>query len=418
MNTRYHAFSMAMFSALAGLATLAAAPAAHASTHSCVLKSTGDCVQQAGSYPLVCDLNATYSKSSNSGCASQCDLTASDGTVLCLGGCFTDYNLYQSTTINLASTYECAAATPWATDVQLKFDEPAAGYLLGSATVTNGYTSTNESTYTFYAATDSSGSNSYQIASFAEATQNYVNLAQPKANGYTYFKFCIDPVVVAQGSSGNSSASGSEVCTGWGNSSEVVSVSSIKLTFGLASTGSIVTGSYVYSDNLGAAESLNNEEWRIRRADDGNGTNVTVVSTSSSYSLTSSDNRKFLQFCVKPASVNHENTSFSCGNLYSVGPLLELYQDYSYGGSSLVFAYRWYDDGQIYNLTDYGFNDTLSSYKFSVGSSGDATLWLFKDINGGGSTSTNTQSANADSDVSNIGSSWNDVVSSFKITWI
>ena len=75
-----------------------------------------------------------------------------------------------------------------------------------------------------------------------------------------------------------------------------------------------------------------------------------------------------------------------------------------YGGRHLVF----YDRGYWQNLTDYGFNDQMSSYIVGACSS-----HLAENTNGGGYWYPGN--TNAGSAVSYVGAAWNDRVSSIYI---
>lgn len=65
-------------------------------------------------------------------------------------------------------------------------------------------------------------------------------------------------------------------------------------------------------------------------------------------------------------------------------------------------------------------NDAISSFKLYGGTT-RATLTLCKDTNGGGSSVTATVAADGEVDVASLpgtyGSSWNDAVSSLKVTY-
>ncbi len=83
---------------------------------------------------------------------------------------------------------------------------------------------------------------------------------------------------------------------------------------------------------------------------------------------------------------------------------LNLYADAGYGGIHLVF----YDRGYWQNLTNYGFNDQMSS--FIVGA---CSSHLAENTNGGGYWYPGN--TNAGSAVSYVGAAWNDRVSSIYI---
>ncbi|NHN33045.1 S-layer homology domain-containing protein [Paenibacillus agricola] len=79
--------------------------------------------------------------------------------------------------------------------------------------------------------------------------------------------------------------------------------SNVSIT-GTAWIGNTLTGSYSYSDMESDAEGATAFKWY--RADDSTGTNKAAIpsATSQSYTITQSDNGKFIGFSVKPASTN------------------------------------------------------------------------------------------------------------------
>jgi hypothetical protein len=168
----------------------------------------------------------------------------------------------------------------------------------------------------------------------------------------------------------------------------------------------------------------------LRRADDSKGTNSHefadgfVSNDTVSYTLTQQDSNKYLSFCIIPAAGTKTGKEV-CSAWYPVGPLLSLYQDDNYGGRSVLFPYKLAGNGQCVNLTDYGFNDALSSYRFAYDASmSQANLALYYDIGCGGAkvgegVSNNSASGSIDrsSVTGTFGSSWNDQVTSFRVVW-
>jgi hypothetical protein len=183
--------------------------------------------------------------------------------------------------------------------------------------------------------------------------------------------------------------------------------------------GDKATGSYTFSDNEGVAEDTANEDYEIQRSDDATGTNITTLVSGSSasdksWTLTSSENGKYLRFCVAPASKNRISTSWHCSSWTAVGELVELYQNTSFGGTSLNIAYQQANSGTCFTLTDYAFNDEMSSFAWATGSSA-TTLTFYKDVDCSGSSFSSSLAASSSTSESDVGSTWNDQVSSFRV---
>jgi hypothetical protein len=182
-------------------------------------------------------------------------------------------------------------------------------------------------------------------------------------------------------------------------------------------SGTSATGSYTFN---GTGSTENGSTYEIWRADTSSGGGTkTKVGTGTSYSLTTSDNAKYLQFCVTPKTLSSSGTQ-ACSSWTAVGSLLALYKDMNLGNTSKIFAYEKADSGTCFNLPDYSFNDAMTSYVWNYPSirPGRSTLVFYKDGSCSGSTFTNDTdptSATHNYTNDNVGTTWNDQVSSFRV---
>ncbi|MFS8065418.1 MAG: jacalin-like lectin [Byssovorax sp.] len=182
-------------------------------------------------------------------------------------------------------------------------------------------------------------------------------------------------------------------------------------------TGNKATASYTFSDQGGLSDA---STYSWQRSATGSTSDASTVASSSSYTLSASDSQQYLRFCVTPGN-GYKTGSQVCSSWASVGHVLSFYQHNSSGGTSTHFAYEKSAWGSCFNMTSYSFNDMMSSLTFRTPTTNTATVWLYKDGNCSGPVVTYTVPANQVSSVSSMatqwGSTWNDAVSSFKVTW-
>lgn len=158
------------------------------------------------------------------------------------------------------------------------------------------------------------------------------------------------------------------------------------------------------------------------RANDSSGSGSTQVSTSQDYTLGENDNGKYLKFCVTP---NNGTTTGSqvCSSWTRVDGVT-FWWDGSYGGSDFTFPYKQGSSGKCYNMSSVkssSWNDDASSMKLVAPTGGSATITLYKDADCSGGSTSVSAAANNYLAISSLGgyfgSSWNDSVSSFKVTY-
>lgn len=374
---------------------------ASSSYYSCVVDDV--CYEQSGSYPSVCGSKtdpATYYP--HQGCSTTCDVNNSDGS-LCEGGCYTHYSSSKSWGA-FASAYTCKIVAPSASDVHVTWDD---NHMIGNATVSNGYSSVNDtSTFDFYAATSISGASAAIFDTHMGTAQNYASISGLPA-AYKYFKFCVTPEVTGFANSGSSTSTvaGDQVCTSWGLQDDVPSVSNVKLTI----SGNTAVGSYTYSDAGGAPES--GSDYAIHLSSDSTGSSYSKISTDSSVTLDASYASSYMRYCVRPSNGFERGTSYQCTGWKPVGYLLELYKDSDASGTNINIAYKWSAAGTCFNLSNYSFNEMLTSYQIA----GATSVTWYKDSNCSGTSATVPASSNATADFTD--SSWNDVISSVKVTY-
>ncbi len=142
------------------------------------------------------------------------------------------------------------------------------------------------STFQWNHADDTAGSNSTVVSSASNYTLTVDDL---------YVQFCVTP--------SDGSDSGTQACSSWAtvpvpNSPPTVSNVSIA---GYAMASVTLRGNYDYSDTNGDAESGSSYQWY--RADDAAGSNNTALNgaTANSYTVLSTDEANYLQFCVTPS---------------------------------------------------------------------------------------------------------------------
>lgn len=186
-------------------------------------------------------------------------------------------------------------------------------------------------------------------------------------------------------------------------------------------SGPTATLSYVYTD----ATNINDSKISWYRANDasGSGSVPFAVAGGRTYNLSEIfDEDKYMRACVKPYnSVNYGTTV--CSSWTAVGHLYTMYKDSNYGGSSVSVAYSHKDRDHCYNMSDLGssWNDTLSSLRIYNESGCNSVLYMYKDADcsgdGKGVFVSPNQTVNSVSSMSSeFGSSWNDSVSSFKVS--
>jgi hypothetical protein len=197
---------------------------------------------------------------------------------------------------------------------------------------------------------------------------------------------------------------------------ETVSASNV----GISISGNTATATYIFEDTADVAESGSTYQWYRTSSTTALGTAISGA-TSKTYTLTPSDNQKYLNVCVTPSTgyLSGSQVCSTVGNT-NTGDLLMIYKDGSYSGSSLALAYERSPSGTCFNLTDYSFNDMMSSFKWPIDWSNNyygsaATLTLYKDV--GCSGTSTSYSTSYGTSASSLGSTWNDIVSSVKVDW-
>lgn len=184
----------------------------------------------------------------------------------------------------------------------------------------------------------------------------------------------------------------------------------------LAISGNAVTGSYTFTD---AASLSDSSTYAWQRTTDTSQTGTTV-GTSTSYTLSASDNHAYLRFCVTPYNGYVTGTQV-CSSWTSVGRIISFFENSDSGGSAVHVAYEPSGSGHCFNMSSYGLDNLMSSFVLRTPTSNGATVWLYKDASCSGSVATWSVPANQVSTVSwiggQMGSGWNDAVSSFKVTW-
>src|SRR5262249_9398157 len=156
-------------------------------------------------------------------------------------------------------------------------------------------------------------------------------------------------------------------------------------------SGASATGSYTYSTS-GGTES--GSTYLFQRADDTSGTNTTTAasgsctsSTALSYSLTTSDNNKYLRLCVTPSDGTISGSQ-SCSSWSAVGHLLSLYKDGSFSGTNVNIAYEKSSWGTCFSMSSLSFDNMLSSLILKATSSSSTTVTLYSGTGCSGSSVT------------------------------
>lgn len=229
--------------------------------------------------------------------------------------------------------------------------------------------------------------------------------------------------------SSNVQTTTSDLGTGWDN--VVSSFKAVYLDESITATdpvasisGNKATAEYTFSvseNALSTEESGSTYVWYRASNSSGSGSAVISGATASQYSLVPADDQKYLKFCVTPSNGTSMG-SMVCSSWYSVGHTFQAYSATGYSGTFQT-AIAWEKSAReaCFNLSDYSFNDLMSSFKWSNNSVASSTVWLYQDANCSGSVATRTVAANGSDNMSNIitsmGSSWNDTISSFKVSW-
>jgi len=182
------------------------------------------------------------------------------------------------------------------------------------------------------------------------------------------------------------------------------------------------TAAYTFnvSNSDSTTESGSTYVWKRSSYSSGSGASTISGSTSSSHTLTYADDQKYLQVCVTPSN-GWSSGSQVCSGWTAVGHLLKMFDDANNSGTHLAIAWEKSARETCFNLTDYSFNDKMSSYNWYNNSVSSSTIWFYKDINCSGNVATRTVSASGSENVTSIGttmgSAWQDEITSFKISW-
>lgn len=226
--------------------------------------------------------------------------------------------------------------------------------------------------------------------------------------------------------SANSSYSDNDMGSSWNDR-----LSSIKVIFNeivtaedvsISISGNKASSAYTFnvSNSDSTTESGSTYVWK--RANDSSGSGATTISgsTGSEHTLGYSDDQKYLQVCVTPSN-GWSSGSQVCSGWTAVGHLLKMFEDSNNSGNHVVVAWEKSARETCFNMTDYGFNDKMSSYNWYNNSVGSSTVWFYKDANCSGTVATRTVAASSSENVTSIsttmGSAWQDSISSFKISW-
>jgi len=195
----------------------------------------------------------------------------------------------------------------------------------------------------------------------------------------------------------------------------VVTVTNVAVSI----TGPSATGTYTYSNSQGLPE--RHSAYSFERADDAAGTNRTLVGIlSQSYPLQSSDENKYLRFCVLGAdSASHTSGSAaSCSPFQGVGRLATLYDDANYGGSYVAIPYENMSNGVCIELSSYGHNDTLSSMRYTGRQGYYTWLAFYANSNCSGARDRIGAESNSVGSLANLGTvGMDNKVSSVRVIW-
>jgi hypothetical protein len=302
---------------------------------------------------------------------------------------------------NLASG-TCVNITDYTYDVTISIP-------FGSQTFTSSYNDTLSS-YKLYTPADSA-------ATFV--FYRHTGCSNDSSSDY------VRKLVSANGS--NNQTSTSDLGTGWNDA-----VSSFMVVYNewvtaedvaVSVSGNTASAGYTFQVSDGAiSETESGSTYKWYRASSPSGTGSTLISgsTGSTHTLTHLDDSQFLKVCVTPSngwSVGSE----VCSGWGAVGHLLKFWEHDNYGGSHLSIAWEKSPRETCINMTDYSFNDKVSSYNWYNNNNANSTVWLYKDVNCGGQVATRTVAQGGSEAVSSVGttfgSGWNDSFSSFKVSW-
>lgn len=226
--------------------------------------------------------------------------------------------------------------------------------------------------------------------------------------------------------SANSSYSDNDMGSSWNDR-----LTSIKVIFNeivtaedvaVSISGNKATAAYTFnvSNSDSTTESGSTYVWKRASSSTGSGATTISGSTSSSHTLGYSDDQKYLQVCVTPSN-GWSTGSQVCSGWTAVGHLLKMFEDSNNSGNHVAVAWEKSPRETCFNLTDLGFNDKMSSYNWYNNSVSSSTVWLYKDINCSGTVATRTVAASGSENVTSVGGtlgdSWQDEISSFKISW-
>lgn len=216
--------------------------------------------------------------------------------------------------------------------------------------------------------------------------------------------------------------------TGWDNTlssfkvvyiDEDVAASNVSVTI----SGNKATGNYTFqvSDNaISTTESGSTYQW-YRAADaTGFGSNLISTSTTAQHTITINDYPAVLKFCVTPSNGTTMGDQV-CSDWTSIGHILNLYETNNEQGQQVAIAWEKSLRETCFNLSDYSFDNKISSYAFYNNSVAASTIWYYKDANCTGTVATRTVSSGTDQHIGSIssamGSGWDDSISSFKVSW-
>ena len=186
--------------------------------------------------------------------------------------------------------------------------------------------------------------------------------------------------------------------------------------------GNEATAAYSFNvaDSSNTTESGTTYVWYRASNSSGSGSATISGSTSATHTLGYSDDMKYLKVCVTPSNGYTTGTQV-CSNWSAVGRLLKMFEDSNQGGSHIAIAWEKSSRDHCFNLTDYGFNDVISSYNWYNNAVSSSTIWFYKDSNCSGTSATRTVASGSSEQVTSVyntmGSAWQDSISSFKVSW-
>jgi hypothetical protein len=195
-------------------------------------------------------------------------------------------------------------------------------------------------------------------------------------------------------------------------------VSADGVTVSISGNQASAAYSFAVSNSTNTTESGSTYAWH--RSSSSDGTSYSEVGSGSTYTLTDDDDQQYLQVCVTPSNGYTTGTG-ECSDWTAVGYLMRFYEDSSYGGDQIAIAWEKSEKETCFNLSTYSFNDKASSYVWYNNSVASTTVTFYKDADCSGTSTARTKSAGSSDSVSSIsgtfGSSWQDAVSSFKVSW-